>query len=52
MNEKIVISFQRTFFNLNNRDAMEEEIIENLQDQLDLETLQSIIDAQKSVDIV
>ena len=40
------------FNDLNNRDPMDSEIIDNLRDKIEITVLQKIIDDQKSIDIV
>ncbi len=42
-NKGVVVSFQRNFYNLNNREALEEEVIENLQDQIEPLVVKDII---------
>lgn len=44
--------FKRTFFNLNNREAMEEEIIDNLKDKIDERLLQKLIEELSLEEIV
>jgi hypothetical protein len=43
-NKKTVNDFINLFNNLNNREPMESEIIDNLKDKIDIETIQKIID--------
>jgi hypothetical protein len=40
----MVRDFKRIFYNLNNREAMDEEIIDNLKDKLGEELLQKLIE--------
>jgi len=44
LNMITVRDFKRTFFNLNNREAMEEEIIDNLKDKIDEKLLKKLIE--------
>ena len=44
LNKKIVNDFINLFNNLNNREPMESEIIDNLKDKIDVVTIQKIID--------
>lgn len=46
-NRNIVKEFKRTFFNLNNREPMDSEIIDNLKDKIELSVLHGIIGEQK-----
>ena len=48
-NKKTVNDFINLFNNLNNREPMESEIIDNLKDKIDIETIQKIID---EIDII
>uniref|UniRef100_A0A6C0BA75 SMODS and SLOG-associating 2TM effector domain-containing protein n=1 Tax=viral metagenome TaxID=1070528 RepID=A0A6C0BA75_9ZZZZ len=52
MNLLTLRDFKRTFFNLNNREAMEEEIIDNLKDKIEEELLKKLIEEFKSEEIV
>jgi len=52
MNLLTLRDFKRTFFNLNNREAMEEEIIDNLKDKIDEELLKKLIEEFESEEIV
>jgi hypothetical protein len=47
-NRNIVKEFKRTFFNLNNREPMDSEIIDNLKDKIELSVLHSIIGEQRN----
>jgi len=47
-NNKIVKEFKSTFFQLNNREPMDSEILDNLKEKIDPTTLQLIIHEQKS----
>jgi hypothetical protein len=47
-NKNLVKDFKRTFFNLNNREAMTSEIIDNLKEKMELSVLQNIIEEQKN----
>jgi hypothetical protein len=46
-NRNLVKEFKRTFFNLNNREPMDSEIIDNLKDKMELSVLENIIGEQK-----
>ena len=46
-NNKIVKDFKYTFFQLNNREAMDSEIVDNLKEKIEFSTLQRIIHEQK-----
>lgn len=50
-NKKIVNDFVILFNNLNNREPMESEIIDNLKDKIDVNTIKKIIDESKSLTI-
>lgn len=52
VNITIIRDFKRTFFNLNNREAMEEEIIDNLKDKIDEKLLQKLIEELSLEEIV
>ena len=43
-NMDIVLNFKRIFYDINNREALESEIIDNLKDKLDVELLNKIIE--------
>ncbi len=45
---KLVIDFKDTYYNLNHREPLESEIIDNLKDKIDIVILKKIIDKQKS----
>jgi tryptophanyl-tRNA synthetase len=47
-NKNLVKEFKKTFFNLNNREPMDSEIIDNLKDKIELSVLQSIINEQRN----
>jgi hypothetical protein len=47
MNHKAVKEFKTTFFQLNNREPMDSEILDNLKEKIDATTLQKIIHEQK-----
>jgi hypothetical protein len=51
-NNKIVSDFKTTFYRINNRDALDSEIIDNLKDKLEMHTLLKIIESQKSDTLV
>jgi len=44
MNLNMVRDFKRIFFNLNNREAMEEEIMDNLKDKMEEDVLEKLIE--------
>jgi len=48
MNEKMVADFKTVFYNLNGREALDGEIIDNLKDKMELNTLTFIIDKLKN----
>ena len=47
VSKQIVSDFKSIFYNLNNREALENEIIDNLKDKIELTTLTKIIDKLK-----
>jgi hypothetical protein len=51
-NNKLVSDFKTTFYRINNRDALDSEIIDNLKDKLDMPILLKIIESQKSDTLV
>jgi hypothetical protein len=51
-NNKLVKDFIMLFNDLNNRDPMDSEIIDNLRDKIEITVLQKIIDDQKSIELV
>jgi len=51
-NNKIVSDFKTTFYRINNRDALDSEIIDNLKDKLEMHTLLKIIESLKSDTLV
>jgi hypothetical protein len=48
MNINLVKDFKKTFYNLNNREPMDTEIIDNLKDKIELSILTKIIDDLKA----
>jgi hypothetical protein len=52
LNNKMVKDFITLFNDLNNREPMDSEIIDNLRDKIDIVILQKIVDEQKSIEIV
>jgi hypothetical protein len=46
-NMDLILSFKRTFYNINNRDALDSEIIDNLKDMIEPQLLLKIIDQLK-----
>ena len=51
LNNKIVSDFIKLFINLNNREPMDVEITDNLQDKIDIDTLKKLIDENRIVTI-
>ena len=51
-NNKIVSDFKVTFYRINNRDALDTEIIDNLKDKMDMPTLVKVIESQKNDTLV
>jgi hypothetical protein len=51
-NNKIVSDFKVTFYRINNRDALDSEIIDNLKDKVDMSSLVKIIETQKNDTLV
>jgi len=49
-NHTTVSEFKKVFYNLNNREPMESEIIDNLKDKIELSTLLQIIEIQNAGD--
>ena len=49
-NHSAVSEFKKVFYNLNNREPMESEIIDNLKDKIELSTLLQIIEIQNAGD--
>jgi len=49
-NNNLVKEFKKTFFNLNNREPMDSEIIGNLQEKIEVPILQKIINEQKTAE--
>ena len=47
MNKKSVNDFSEVFRNLNNREPMENEILDNLKDKIDIVTIKKILDENK-----
>jgi len=52
MNINLVKEFKKTFYNLNNREAMDTEIIDNLKDKIDLIVLTKIVEDLKTNEII
>jgi hypothetical protein len=50
-NKKIVSDFIKVFHNLNNREPMESEIIDNLKDKMDVNTIKKIVDQNRTITI-
>ena len=42
-NRKVVSDFVSQFYNLNNREPMESEVIDNLKDTIDADTIRKIL---------
>jgi hypothetical protein len=51
LNNKIVTDFVELFRNLNNRDPMETEIMDNLKDKVDIITIKKILDEGKVLNL-
>lgn len=51
-NNHIVSEFKSTFFKINNREALDDEIIDNLKDKMEMITLLQIIEKQKNDTLV
>jgi hypothetical protein len=51
MNINLVKEFKRTFYNLNNREPMDSEIIDNLKDKIELSILTKLVDELKSTEV-
>ena len=51
-NSKVVADFKITFYRINNRDALDSEIIDNLKDKMDMPILLKIIESQKNDTLV
>ena len=51
LNKKIVSDFVVLFNNLNNREPMESEIIDNLKDKIDSNTIKKVIDQNRTIPI-
>ena len=51
LNKKIVYDFIHLFINLNNREPMETEIIDNLKDQINQEIIKKILNENKNITI-
>uniref|UniRef100_A0A6C0BWJ2 SMODS and SLOG-associating 2TM effector domain-containing protein n=1 Tax=viral metagenome TaxID=1070528 RepID=A0A6C0BWJ2_9ZZZZ len=49
-NHKAVSEFKKVFYNLNNREPMDSEIIDNLKDKVELSTLLQIIELQNTIE--
>jgi hypothetical protein len=52
INNKIVTDFVELFRNLNNREPMETEILDNLKDKIDTETIKKILDEGKILNLM
>ena len=48
-NNNIVREFKRTFFDLNNRDPMDSEIVDNLKDKMEMSILLKMIDSNRDI---
>jgi len=51
LNKKNVTDFIKVFNNLNNREPMDSEIIDNLKDKMDVNTIKKIIEQNRSITI-
>jgi hypothetical protein len=52
MNINLVKDFKKTFYNLNNREPMDTEIIDNLKDKIELAVLTKIVEDLKTNEII
>jgi hypothetical protein len=50
-NRKMVLDFSNLFISLNNREPMETEIIDNLKDKLDINTVKKIVEDNKFLNV-
>ena len=50
-NRKMVLDFINLFISLNNREPMETEIIDNLKDKLDINTVKKIVEDNKFLNV-
>jgi hypothetical protein len=50
INNQIVKDFIISFTNLNNREPMETEIIDNLRDKMNIKTLEKIIEKNRTIE--
>ena len=50
LQNRTVQEFKQSFYDLNNREPMDNEIIDNLHEKIEISILQKIIDAQKKTD--
>ena len=48
-NNNIVREFKKTFFDLNNRDPMDSEIVDNLKDKMEMSVLLKMIDSNRDI---
>ena len=51
MNKKSVNDFIEVFTNLNNREPMENEILDNLKDKIDIIIIKKILDENKTTNL-
>jgi len=51
-NNKIIKEFIQSFFNLNNREPMDSEIIDNLKDKIDINIIKKILEKGRSLNII
>jgi hypothetical protein len=51
LNRKIITDFIALFTNLNNREPMESEIIDNLKEKIDINTIKKIVDQNKALSV-
>ena len=51
LNKKIVSDFVVLFNNINNREPMESEIIDNLKDKIDVNTIKKVIDQNRTIPV-
>jgi hypothetical protein len=51
LNKKIVYDFIKLFNNLNNREPMESEIIDNLKEKINVDAIKKILDENRSISV-
>jgi uncharacterized membrane protein YgaE (UPF0421/DUF939 family) len=48
-NMEQILSFKRTFYDINNRDALDSEIIDNLKDKIEMQMLVKTMEQVKKI---